>query len=185
MPCYDVVIDANDPTGETIVVGTEFGIFVTNDGGDSWVISNEGMSTDAEAYTAPVFDLKQQFRSSHEWSNVSNQGAIYAGTHGRGIFVNGIATSVEEDEQPVFAESWNVFPNPVSNGTLNLPTMGWTGKATIEVYDLSGRRWMQQTNNAAGMDQLTLDVSTLPSGHYVVRMVTGQEARAAKVVVRQ
>ena len=186
MPCYDVVIDANDPSGQTIVVGTEFGIFVTNDGGVSWVISNEGMSTDAEAYTAPVFDLKQQFRSSHEWSNISNQGAIYAGTHGRGIFVNGIAASVEEDdEQPVFAESWNVFPNPVSNGTLNLPTMGWTGQAIVEVYDLSGRRWMQQTNNAAGMDQLTLDVSTLPSGHYVVRMVTGNEARAAKVVVRQ
>ena len=26
MPCYDVVIDANDPSGQTIVVGTEFGI---------------------------------------------------------------------------------------------------------------------------------------------------------------
>ena len=35
MPCYDVVIDANDVSGESIVVGTEFGIFVTDDGGDS------------------------------------------------------------------------------------------------------------------------------------------------------
>ena len=31
MPCYDVVIDAADASGETIVVGTEFGVFVTQE----------------------------------------------------------------------------------------------------------------------------------------------------------
>ena len=51
MPCYDVVIDAADSTGKTIVVGTEFGVFVTDNGGTTWDISNNGMSNDA-GYTA-------------------------------------------------------------------------------------------------------------------------------------
>ena len=80
MPCYDVVIDAEDLTGNTIVVGSEFGVFVTQDGGDSWTISNEGMSTEYDALAAPVFDLKQQFRASKQWSNITKSGAIYAGT---------------------------------------------------------------------------------------------------------
>ena len=184
MPCYDVVIDAEDPTGNTIVVGSEFGVFVTQDGGDSWTISNEGMSTEYDALAAPVFDLKQQFRASNQWSNITNSGAIYAGTHGRGIFVSGIATSVDEEVVEEVKETWNVFPNPVTNGSLNLPTMGHNGNAIIEVYDLTGRRWMQRSQNVAGMTQTAIDVNALPAGHYVVRMVTGETTRAAKFVVR-
>ena len=43
MPCYDVVVDARDVSGQTIVVGTEFGVFVTEDGGGTWNISNMGV----------------------------------------------------------------------------------------------------------------------------------------------
>ena len=143
MPCYDVVIDSRDASGQTLVVGTEFGIFVTEDGGASWNISNMGVESGPGGFTAPVFDLKQQFRDSHEWSNVTNGGAIYAGTHGRGMFVNGIASSVEE-EVAVNEESasWNVFPNPVVAGELNLPTAGWQGIAQVEIFDMTGRRWV-------------------------------------------
>ena len=63
MPCYDVVVDVNDASGATIVVGTEFGVFVTDNGGDDWNYSNLGMSTGHDVVTAPVFDLKQQFHS--------------------------------------------------------------------------------------------------------------------------
>jgi hypothetical protein len=183
MPCYDVVIDANDPTGATLVVGTEFGIFVTDNGGDSWTLSNEGMSTASDAVTAPVFDVKQQFRSSHAWSNVTNGGAIYAGTHGRGIFVSGIASDVDEQDVAEGPAAWNVFPNPVSGGTLNLPNPGWQGTATVEVFDLAGRRWMQRAEMLGGVDRLALTIDALPAGHYVVRMVQGTKSRVAKFSV--
>lgn len=185
MPCYDVVIDANDATGETIVVGTEFGIFVTENGGDSWAISNIGMENGPDGVTAPVFDLKQQFRSSHPWSNITNGGAIYAGTHGRGIFVNGIASDVEEEELAVEEASWNVFPNPVVGGELNLPTLGWQGPAQVEIFDLTGRRWVNDVTNVSGVDRVTTDVRELPSGYYVVRMSQGDAVKAAKFVVRR
>ena len=186
MPCYDVVIDARDASGQTIVVGTEFGIFVTEDGGSSWNISNMGVESGPGGFTAPVFDLKQQFRDSHEWSNVTNGGAIYAGTHGRGMFVNGIASSVEE-EVIVNEEtaSWNVFPNPVVAGELNLPTAGWQGNAQVEIFDLIGRRWVSETVQLSGVERIRTDVQELPSGHYVVRMAQGGQSKAAKFVVRQ
>ncbi len=186
MPCYDVVIDARDASGQTIVVGTEFGIFVTEDGGASWNISNMGVESGPGGFTAPVFDLKQQFRDSHEWSNVTNSGAIYVGTHGRGMFVNGIASSVEEEvvvnEETV---SWNVFPNPVVAGELNLPTTGWQGNAQVEIFDMTGRRWMSQTVQLSGVERIQTDVQELPSGYYVVRMAQGGHSKAAKFVVRQ
>ena len=91
------------------MVGTEFGIFVKN-GSSNWEISNIGMENGPDGVTAPVFDLKQQFRSSHPWSNITNGGAIYAGTHGRGIFVNGIASDVEEEELVACARTFASCP---------------------------------------------------------------------------
>ena len=182
IPCYDVVIDANDPS--TIVVGTEFGIFVKN-GDANWEISNIGMENGPDGVTAPVFDLKQQFRSSHPWSNITNGGAIYAGTHGRGIFVNGIASDVEEEELVAEEATWNVFPNPVVGEELNLPTAGWQGQARVEIFDLTGRRWVNDVANVGGVDRVRTDVRELPSGYYVVRMSQGDAVKAAKFVVRR
>ena len=201
MPCYDVVIDAADSTGKTIVVGTEFGVFVTDNGGTTWDISNNGMSNDA-GYTAPVHDLKQQLRSyflvtgpddalvdpedPNGWSNASNAGAIYAGTHGRGIFMTGsIVTNVEElEETAAVVTSWDVFPNPVATGELNLPTLGWHGNATVEIFDLTGRRWVNDLQQVGGVERVTADVSGLPSGYYVVRMSQGGQAKAARFMVQ-
>ena len=186
MPCYDVVIDAADESGETIVVGTEFGVFVTENGGDTWEISNDGMSNDA-GFTAAVHDLKQQFRSSNAWSDVANAGAIYAGTHGRGIFMTGsIVTNVEEAEESAgVGASWNIFPNPVATGELNLPTLGWQGNATVEVFDLTGRRWVNDQRQVGGVERVTANVSDLPAGYYVVRMSQGGKSKAARFMVQR
>ena len=143
------------------------------------------MENGPDALTAPVFDLKQQFRQSHPWSNVTNGGAIYAGTHGRGIFVNGIASDVDENELVEEVTTWNVFPNPVVGGELNLPTLGWQGQARVEIFDLTGRRWVNDFPNVSGIDRVRTDVQDLPSGYYVVRMSQGDKVQAAKFVVRR
>ena len=72
--------------GQTIFVGTEYGVFVTDDGGASWSINNSGMANEADQLAAPVFDLKQQTRQELAWGDVSNYGEIYAASHGRGLF---------------------------------------------------------------------------------------------------
>ena len=186
MPCYDVVIDANDESGQTIVEGTEFGDYVNEEVGSTRNISNLGVESGPNGYNAPVFDLKQQFRSSHPWSNVTNGGAVYAGTHGRGMFVSGLVTNVEEESSVVNdASAWNVFPNPVVSGEMNLPTAGWQGNAQVEIFDLTGRRWVNKQVQLSGVDRVRADVQELPSGYYVVRMSQGSNFKAAKFVVKK
>ena len=68
---------------------------------------------------------------------------------------------------------------------MNLPLTGIQGGVEVEIYDLSGRRWLQDTFNMMGERQVTLDVNDIAPGHYVVRMVQGGQSRAAKFVVRR
>jgi len=58
MPIYDAVIDVTDETGSTILLGTEYGVWRTDNNGDDWTISNEGMMTQFDEFAAPVFDMK-------------------------------------------------------------------------------------------------------------------------------
>ena len=101
MPIFSAVIDVNDATGNTIVIGTEYGIWATNDGGTTWTHSSgvasgipsepaAGASVGSLAYV-PVFDLRQQQKGISPYMNPTNFGVIYAGTHGRGIFQIGRA----------------------------------------------------------------------------------------------
>ena len=90
--------------------------------------------------------------------------------------MNGIASDVDEEEIEIAQASWNVFPNPVTGGELSLPTMGWQGQARIEIFDLTGRRWVNDVTTLGGLEWVRADVAELPSGNYVVRMSQGDKA---------
>ena len=51
LPCYDVIIDAMDPSGQTILIGTEYGIFATDNGGGDWVMANQNMASASDQAT--------------------------------------------------------------------------------------------------------------------------------------
>jgi hypothetical protein len=187
MPIYDVVINFQDESGATVVVGTEYGVFITDNGGSDWNIANLGMAATAEELTAPVFDLKQQWREDTDWSNPTNTGAIYAGSHGRGIFRSDDFLGSDE----VIAENDNidvllVYPNPVIGSTVTVSTSGFFGLTEVEVYDLQGRKVLSETlSNAQATERTTLDVGSLSNGTYVVRLVNQQKQLASKLVIRR
>ena len=187
MPIYDVVIDSKDESGSTILVGTEYGIFVTDNAGSDWTIANLGMSETAEALTAPVFDLKQQWRSNTNWSYPTNTGAIYAGTHGRGIFRSDTFLGADDlviDDNNV--ESLLVYPNPASFGSVYVSMSGFVGPIVLEVYDLQGRVvYSDRKDNSQSSELALIDVSGLSNGTYVVRMVSSHKQLATKLVVRR
>ena len=187
MPMYDVVIDSQDASGSTIIVGTEYGIFVTDNGGSEWTIANLGMAATAEELTAPVFDLKQQWRSNTNWSSPTNTGAIYAGTHGRGIFRSDTFLGADDlviEENSV--ESLLVYPNPASYGSVQVSTRGFAGEIKLEVYDLQGRIvYSDRIENTQSSERALIDISGLSNGTYVVRMVSSQKQLATKLVIRR
>ncbi|MBM72611.1 MAG: hypothetical protein CL847_07500 [Crocinitomicaceae bacterium] len=188
MPMYDVVINSQDESGASIIVGCEYGVFVTDNGGDNWVMANVGMSQASDFLAAPVFDLKQQWREEKNWSNPSNTGAIYAGTHGRGIFRSDDFLGADEvvDNGNDFIESLLVYPNPVIGSNVSVATEGFSGATLIEVYDLQGRVVLsERISEARSSERVVLDVSALSNGTYVVRMANNLKHLASKLVIRK
>lgn len=186
MPCYDVVIDAMDPSGATILIGTEYGVFATDNGGDDWAMANRNMASAANQVTAPVFDLKQQWRGASPWINPSNQGAIYAATHGRGIFRSDLFLDVEDATAAAMdaARGLLVYPNPVTDATFTVQSQAMKGNFQLQVFDLTGRLSVDQAVQGYTGGPLTVDASNLTNGQYVVRLVNGKFQETAKLLVR-
>ena len=188
MPIYDVVIDSQDESGETIIIGTEYGTYITDNAGIDWTIANLGMALTSEELTAPVFDLKQQWRSETNWSNPSNTGAIYAGSHGRGIFRSDSFLGAEEVVSTVTTDSETllIYPNPVIGSSVQINTSNFAGNTSIEVYDLQGRKLSSKIlENINPSESVLVDVSNLSNGTYVVRVASDAKSLATKLIVRR
>jgi len=70
VPVIKMLVDRRDVTGNTILAGTDIGVFSSTDGGGTWAPYN--------LVTIPklaIFDLEQNYN-----------GMIFAGTHGRGAY---------------------------------------------------------------------------------------------------
>lgn len=185
MPCYDVIIDAMDPSGETILVGTEFGIYATDNGGSDWFYTAENTGGVA-GVGAPVFDMKQQWRGAKAWSTPSNQGCIYAGTHGRGIFRSDLFLGIDDEpaaDEPAMA-TLLAYPNPTSQGYLNLRSDLVQGQVRVELFDLMGRVVRSEQVSSYNGSTLTLDVASIPSGTYIVRVANNVRQEVAQVQIR-
>ncbi len=199
MPVFDAIIDVNDPTGQTIVVGTEFGVFTTDNGGGTnggdWVQKNA--PTDSEQSTGiddcPVFSIKQQSAGavdgSVKWRVPQNFGAIYAGSHGRGIFRSdeGVTTTVQEKDPAVKdgLDLMVVYPNP-STETLYLDvTMDEPGLVSGQIYSIHGEliKSINQKTLSNGKHTLTVDVRNFASGNYVIVLEAGDKSAVSKFVV--
>ncbi|MEI6765535.1 MAG: T9SS type A sorting domain-containing protein [Bacteroidota bacterium] len=74
----------------------------------------------------------------------------------------------------------NVFPNPVEQrlnvNIANLPAE-ITGK--IGLFDMGGRELMNRTNLSTAN---TFDISTLPSGLYILRLTAGNDQKEWKII---
>ena len=70
IPVLRLMVDANDRTGQTLLAGTDIGVFRSTDLGVSWAPFSLGVIP-----IVPVFDIEQNL-----------DGVTFAGTHGRGAF---------------------------------------------------------------------------------------------------
>ncbi len=73
-----------------------------------------------------------------------------------------------------------IYPNPANN----LFTIEMSNQdATVEVFDLNGRKWFAQ--NFTAFESLQLNVSTWPSGTYIVRTKSDQQAPLLQHFLKQ
>lgn len=201
MPVYSSVIEMTN--SDIAIIGTEHGIFRTeNIKAESpvWEVQNSTISS------VPVFDLEQQIVSKTSdtvylqngaeitkvaYSGTNNYGVIYAATFGKGLFrCNDFRKPVgidEDNNNPVASEKLAIaiYPNPVSDyASIELESAS-NDMATINVYDLSGRKvFVSNRGVDKGINKINVDFSPLKTGTYVVQIFIGENVYSDKFIVK-
>lgn len=160
-PVYAGRIDMFEPN--RLVIGTEVGVFASEDLGQTWLEKNEG-----DMDRVPVFEVAQQTRFFG--GPVTNTGFYYLGTHGRGAFrAENLFNSVSEKENKFAEHNITVYPNPTVK-TLNVNT-GLDGEQLVEIFNNAGQIVYSQNVRSNGT-VLSVDVNNLKNGNYIVRAKT-------------
>ena len=76
------------------------------------------------------------------------------------------------------ANAFNVFPNPTSNGIVNISTSS-SDAIAVAVFDILGKQILNET-----VSNNTLNVSTLNSGVYILKMVQNGNTSTKKLVIK-
>lgn len=86
--------------------------------------------------------------------------------------------TASREEDLITVNKISVFPNPVAN-SVNVRIPGIQGMADIRVFDIYGKMLMQKNSNQLNTQ---LDVSALPSGVYMVKVVNNDKESTMKIV---
>ncbi|MCE1187697.1 MAG: T9SS type A sorting domain-containing protein [Ignavibacteria bacterium] len=172
VPVNSILIDYNHDS--TLIVGTDLGVYYTQNLGNSWFILGTGLPN------APVTDIVLH-EASHE---------LIAATHGRSLFKADITAlvSVNQDSKnkaPSYFSVQEAYPNPFN------PTCKITFRATensrfsILLFDQKGKevRKVAERYYLAGQHTITINGSGLSSGVYFIRITNGRLSETKKVVL--
>jgi len=185
MPVYDGIMDVSNP--DIWVVGTEHGVFSSDDAGSNWTQENNGMSV------VPTFAVRQQrwdaVNNPHNAGWIQNPGVIYLGTHGRGIFRSETLLGIEDQDGSVDAGLGNgglvIYPNPVNeNGTITFELNDHMD-VNISIYNMQGKLIDQiaQTNAIKGSNKVEFSVDQYPVGTYIAHLEAGNVRMFGRFVV--
>lgn len=184
MPVYGSIIDMVD--GGIVVIGTEYGVYTTDDITATtpvWTEQNTGM-----AHVPTLMVRQQQHRN---WV-VSNPGQLWIATHGRGIFSSDDLMIPLGNNNPApfgdgntaFQSSIKIFPNPMSTeGSVSF-FMPSNGLASIEIYNINGKlvKKIDLGKLTVGSYTRTIEVDDLAKGTYFVNVIAAGQKAAGKFV---
>ncbi|MBK6526467.1 MAG: T9SS type A sorting domain-containing protein [Crocinitomicaceae bacterium] len=180
MPYYSIVIDRDNPN--TILVGGEFGVYITENAGSG----NDWVNCSGPIGNTPVYDMGQNWRTWDE--GCYRPGEIYVGTHGRGIFSSDAFLSLPGDQDNLapdkFIPNIKIYPNPVNEvGNLEF-ALEENADAYLQIFNLNGQlvQEVSKSNLMAGNNIITFNTSDLPRGTYVVRLTAGSMVETTKFV---
>ena len=193
MPVYSSVIEM---TTKKVVLGTEHGIYVTDDitaSNPNWVAQRNPMGD------VPVMELKQQtvdlptqtfteYGKEVTVEGTTNQGVIYAATYGRGLFRcdNFILNSPTSVKDVTAAEvNVNVYPNPARESATVSFSLDQEAYVTYQVYDITGKKMQDVVvgNCTTGQHQVSLSLNGMATGTYLLRLSQGEKASVTKFLV--
>lgn len=180
MPVYSCLIDYYD--SDNIIVGTELGIYTSDNGGLSWAADYSGMPA------AATFMLRQ------EMIDEINSGCyvVYAGTHGRGLWRSVTLTpgTCKTDlpsgtQEPEPLSQLRILPNPIKDVGYAQVTLAEAADVEVMLVDLYGRlvSHIDLGTLPSGQHTRQFSSSMLQSGTYVAVVKAGHQQFAEKIVV--
>lgn len=191
MPIYSVCVNKNENSQKQLLVGTEYGVFVTDDylsSNVTWQEGNNGLGH------YPVFDIKQTY-NQRRTQGTFTYGTFVIATYGRGVFSDTTHqytyTSIDNPDTDnvsiVDGSSLIVklYPNPASVETRINISVTKRSVVDITVYDLSGKIvYVNKTPKLeAGTHTFEIPVSTIGKGTFLVQCVTGNTRKTEKLIV--
>ena len=143
-----------------LLAGTDFGLYITTDGGQHWVKNN----------TIPNVVVEQvKVRSGDR--------RVFIVTHGRGMWTATLDSELVGIEQPANTTfNASVFPNPFQD---NLNLRCDEKNMTASVHDVNGRI-VFQTKLSSATEQL--DLSSLTPGIYFLELTTERALTVRKII---
>lgn len=214
-PVFCALIESMNPDndGQNVAyIGAEDGIYKT----ENFLGTASGSKVEVEWIkmtgipNVPVFQMTQQTMNlpSYEFhtylgqntfftsfANTKLPGAIYAATHGKGLFaflgdtiaentnLIGIKDNIVTiNEKP----SLRAYPNPASSTTTLEYNISKASEVKLQVYDMNSRlvSSINKGRQSAGVHSQELNVQNLKSGIYMVRIITNNSTSTAKLIVK-
>jgi len=101
---------------------------------------------------------------------------------------NSLTVSTDKDCQGVYEDIISlgndilVYPNPISEGILNIVLPKLEVSGTLELYTISGGMILQQsfTDNS---EVLQIDVDAVPVGTYILKVTQGNQAKNTLIII--
>lgn len=193
MPAYGILIEKSNP--KRVLVATEWGVYKTEDITQPpttivWTQENgNGLPQ------VPVFSIRQQrlepwhtiVKANNTFTQVTNSGRIYIGTHGRGVFScdayymppTGIAKTVDKKG------AMSLFPNPSDGRSVLSFDLAKASEVMVKVYDLQGKcvKVIGVGRMPAGPAQVELNCLELGFGTYLVSLEAGGLKEVTRMVI--
>jgi len=198
VPAYSSLFEMN-PDNDLVFIGTEFGIYVTNDiqsGNPTWTAENNNLGG------VPVFMLKQQtVRKANDtitfinidttyvvYKGVNNFGVIYGATFGRGLI------SLDEFQKPVGISDPGkpvqegqllIYPNPATDRITVEFDVTTQGPVEISIFDFQGKlvKKVDLGTRPEGNHEAILNCSGLKAGSYILGLRSGNRSYSSKFII--
>jgi photosystem II stability/assembly factor-like uncharacterized protein len=154
---------------EEVIVGTELGVWYTNnfsDNSPSWLSAFNGMSN----VKVTDLDMRDDFK-------------VYASSYGRGVFTGeftAVALSVVENE--IASNTVSLYPT-ITSGELFIKSMVNYPETKVSVYDMNGRLTSESSMNLYSNEEFSFNISELSSGMYFVNISSDNLNKTVKIIV--
>lgn len=182
VPAY--CVNVNRYNTQQVFVGTDLGVFGSEDGGATWVDLNDfdGNTNPKGLPRIPVLSMKPLYydaytvaaaNNTYEYAFLGETDYLYLGTHARGWYKTlGKINSVGKNDIVVDKPSMSVYPNPASQDFTVALEMKNAGNLAVKVLSLEGKTIYSHNHTAfAGNNLIQINNLNAPAGVYLVSVI--------------